>query len=337
MTEQVWNEILDNARWAPSAYNAQPWRFEIAGGTVTLLSRPERWRPVIDPKNRETLISIGALAHSLRVAARGAGYVLEEEWLLSSPFDEEIARFSLKEESSSSREELEALLGVRTWRREYRHEPISPARLEAIGELLGEYGELAVKGSSEFKKVVDASVEAAVLHARSKEIYSELSPYLYHPRRNGHHTWGVVSPISERKGVREFFWNRLSNSRTALRKGYRASTITDSRDLLHQAPALILLKGDGENPYDLIEVGARYQQLRIEAFRMGLATQPVSMLPQMVNAKGMDPEHGVEKIQLLIRLGVPMETKKKPRSVREPVETLLKNRTLPEGDASRAA
>ncbi len=337
MNEAVWKEILDTARWAPSAYNAQPWRFHIVGGTLTLLSRPERWRPVIDPKNRETLISLGALAHSLRVAASGAGYALEEEWLLSSPVDVQIARFSLIETDAPAGLELEALLGVRTWRRGYRHEPISSAKLQAIDDLLGEYGAVAVKGSAEFKTVVDATVEAAVLHARSEEIYAELSPYLYHPQRKRDHSWGVVSPISERKGVREFFWNRLSNSRTALRKGYRASTITDSRDLLHQAPALVLLQGDHTNPYDLIEVGSRYQRLRLEAFRLGLATQPLSILPQMVNDGRMELEDGVEKIQLLIRLGVPMETKKAPRSVREPVETLLKGSTLPEGDAFRAA
>lgn len=337
MNEQVWKEILENARWAPSAYNAQPWRFDIADETVTLLSRPERRRPVIDPKNRETLISLGSLVYSLRLSAQAAGYALEETWLLSSPFDREVARFTLVKQEPSRQEELEALRAVRTWRREYRHEPISQDRVESLGSLVGTFGALVAKGSSEFKRVVDASVEAAVVHAKSKEIYAELAPYLYHPKRNGHHTWGVVSPVAERQGIREFFWNRLSSGCTALRKGYRASTITDSRDLLHQAPALVLLRGNPENPYELIEVGIRYQQLRLAAYRLGLATQPLSILPQIAAAKSINLEEELQDIQLLIRLGVPMDPKKAPRSVREPVESIIRGADVPDGDVTRAA
>jgi nitroreductase len=290
---------------------------------MTLFSRRERWRPVIDPENREFLISIGALAHSLRVCAAAAGYELREDWLVRSAFDEELALFTLTPAPVSRSEELDALLSVRTWRREYRHEPISVSKLESVERLIGNGGAVSVKGSGSFKRIVDSSVEAAVTHANKRAIYDELSPYLYHPKRKEDQAWGVVSPFSERKGAREFFWNRLSSPRTPLGKGYRAATITDTRDLLHQAPALVALGGDAEDPASLLEVGARYQALRIEAHRLGLSTQPVSVLPQIAASGEIEMPEDLAGLQMLIRIGVPLDGKKEPRSVREDAHTLI--------------
>lgn len=323
MNEQTWKEIVEDARWAPSGYNAQPWLFAIDGETMTLYSRPERWRPVIDPRNRDFLISIGALVHSLRVAAAARGKRLREEWLLRSPFDETLARFALQPMEVSRIDELEALRSVRTWRREYRHEPIPIEDLEAIRSVSGEAGEIAVKGSGLFRQIAESSVTAAVTHANDRDIYTELVPYLYHPKRNEEQEWGVVSPISERKGARKLIWNRFSTPRTPLGKGYRAGTITDTRDLLHQAPALIILRGDSEEPMSLIEVGARYQALRLEAHRRGLVTQPVSVLPQIAAAGGVELPEELQGLQMVIRLGIPLDNRKEPRSVRESLDTLV--------------
>lgn len=334
MNEQTWKEIVDDARWAPSGYNAQPWLFGIDGDTLTLYSRPERWRPVIDPRNRELLISIGALAHSLRVAAAARGRSLQEEWLLRSPFDGELARFTLRPTEVSRIDELEAIRSVRTWRREYRHEPIPLEDLEAIESVSGETGEIAVKGSGLFRQIAETSVTAAVIHANDRDIYAELAPYLYHPKRSEEQEWGVVSPISERKGARELLWNRFSTPRTPLGKGYRAGTITDTRDLLHQAPALIVLRGDGEEAMNLIEVGARYQALRLEAHRRGLVTQPVSVLPQIAATGRLELPEELKGVQMVIRLGIPLDNRKEPRSVREPAETFI---LTPEGRERRSA
>jgi hypothetical protein len=52
---------------APSSHNTQPWRFMIAGRELLLCADRLRSLPVIDPFDRELLISCGAALFNLRV------------------------------------------------------------------------------------------------------------------------------------------------------------------------------------------------------------------------------------------------------------------------------
>ncbi|HWT36869.1 MAG TPA: nitroreductase, partial [Paraburkholderia sp.] len=53
---------------APSNHNTQPWRFLIDGNTVQVCADRLRALPVVDPFDRELLISCGAALFNLRVA-----------------------------------------------------------------------------------------------------------------------------------------------------------------------------------------------------------------------------------------------------------------------------
>lgn len=315
-----WSAVIDGARWAPSAYNAQPWRFRLDENVLEIISRPERWRPVVDPRNRETLISVGSLIHSLR---HTLGSKAEEELLISHPYDDKIARFSLPDSEefdtggSVRAAELEKL---RTCRREYRHEPLSSGALERLKIVGKERIAFYPKGSEENRALVAGSLEAAVAHANSREIYTELSRFVASPSRRERRSWGVDAPVGESQRL---YPHSVSRRPRTDRRAYRGATITATRDLLSQAPLLLTLEGDSRDPRDLLQVGILYQQLRLEAAALGLATQPVSVLPQMVEAGKIDPPGAFERAQMVLRIGVPVTWKKAPRGMREPTETLL--------------
>ncbi|MDN3358932.1 hypothetical protein [Actinomadura sp. DC4] len=65
--------LLDEAVWAPSVHNTQPWWFGTRGSTVTVHAELERRLSVADPDGREMLISCGAALYTLRLAARHLG------------------------------------------------------------------------------------------------------------------------------------------------------------------------------------------------------------------------------------------------------------------------
>ena len=71
----VVEEIIDWARWAPSGDNAQPWRFETAGGeALTVHIANESGRNVYEYRDGEpTLISAGILLETMRIAASRFG------------------------------------------------------------------------------------------------------------------------------------------------------------------------------------------------------------------------------------------------------------------------
>lgn len=58
---------------APSSHNSQPWSFHVVGDTVELRADPSRRLPVVDPNDRELIISCGAALDHLRVVLRGHG------------------------------------------------------------------------------------------------------------------------------------------------------------------------------------------------------------------------------------------------------------------------
>lgn len=69
-----WLFLLHYALLAPSEYNAQPWLFRVHGESVDLYADETRRLPIVDPDDRELLISCGAACFNLRLAARHFGY-----------------------------------------------------------------------------------------------------------------------------------------------------------------------------------------------------------------------------------------------------------------------
>jgi len=68
-TEEQELFLLRYAILAPSTHNTQPWKFVLVPGGIEVYADYARRMPVIDPGNRELLMSLGAAVFTLRVAA----------------------------------------------------------------------------------------------------------------------------------------------------------------------------------------------------------------------------------------------------------------------------
>lgn len=62
---------------APSSHNTQPWKFAVTEGELLLIADRSRSLPVIDPFDRELVISCGAALFNLRVAFAHFGVPVE--------------------------------------------------------------------------------------------------------------------------------------------------------------------------------------------------------------------------------------------------------------------
>lgn len=80
---------LQYAVLAPSNHNAQPWRFIVDGDSAQLCADRTRALPVVDPFDREMLISCGAALFNLRVALSHFG-IAYSITLFPSDFDPDI-------------------------------------------------------------------------------------------------------------------------------------------------------------------------------------------------------------------------------------------------------
>jgi nitroreductase len=75
-------QLVDRASRSPSGHNAQPWTIvQAEGPRLVLRSDPSRWLRMVDPTNRELLLSLGALIETIRQAAPSVGYRIDLEVL----------------------------------------------------------------------------------------------------------------------------------------------------------------------------------------------------------------------------------------------------------------
>jgi hypothetical protein len=76
----IWREILDDARWAPSPHNTQPWLVRLLSPEAAELYAPrERLLPVEDPEGRFQTAAQGIFLEALDVAAGKRGLTVETE------------------------------------------------------------------------------------------------------------------------------------------------------------------------------------------------------------------------------------------------------------------
>ena len=65
--------LLDEARWAPSGDNEQPWRVRVRGNSLEVMRAPAAEEAFLDLNLEATRIAMGAFAESLRLAATARG------------------------------------------------------------------------------------------------------------------------------------------------------------------------------------------------------------------------------------------------------------------------
>ena len=85
-------EILSLASLAPSGHNTQPWTVKIIEPNHWMIgSEKKRWLPVVDPENRELLLSLGAFIENLVLAAGTFGYSVDIKIIAKNRTDNDIA------------------------------------------------------------------------------------------------------------------------------------------------------------------------------------------------------------------------------------------------------
>ncbi|MGH3071216.1 MAG: hypothetical protein ACRDNB_02960, partial [Gaiellaceae bacterium] len=76
----VWTELVEDARFAPSPHNTQPWRVRPRSATEADLEVPvARLLPVEDPEGRFLTAGVGIFLEALDVAAAARGLALRYE------------------------------------------------------------------------------------------------------------------------------------------------------------------------------------------------------------------------------------------------------------------
>ena len=183
---EKWKFLLGYAVLAPSSHNSQPWLFHLRESHLELYADRNRACPVVDPMNRELIISCGCALFHLCTALHHFGCFGAVELLPESNERDLLARIALGTQVSGEQALLfPAICKRRTNRQSFRSDPL-PVGLTKGLEMAAEkeQAKLVFAPDSETKyRMADLIAQGDRLQWSDKAFRQELAKWV-HPNHS---------------------------------------------------------------------------------------------------------------------------------------------------------
>ncbi len=124
------------ATLAPSVHNTQPWRLTVRRSELEISADPSRQLHVLDPTQRQLVISVGCALFNARVALTAAGFGVDVQRFPDLSRPNLLARLRVSSEPVTSVDPLRSLDSVielrQTNRRRFSEDPVPAELLERL-------------------------------------------------------------------------------------------------------------------------------------------------------------------------------------------------------------
>lgn len=308
---------LQSAILAPSGHNAQPWKFRLSDHEVEIWADRSRRLPVIDPEDRELVISCGAALLNLRVALEAQGERVRTQ-LIPLPQEPDLLARAWLAEGPLARAEVDHLMPALEQRHTYRA-PFEERELES--EHLWTLQEAACAEGCRLVPLTGFVRDHAIALIGEVDARLCLDPQYRQALQDwlDSHTQGVI------EGIEAVLLDEFAASQPRLLARLAgAGQITGPRDqrLARSAPLLALLTAPGDGPYHWMLAGQAMQRVLLEGARNGLQAsflnQPLE-IPEARASLARWTSGGTP--QLLLRFGYPTQSMRSPG--RRPLKEVL--------------
>jgi nitroreductase len=309
--------LLRYAVLAPSSHNSQPWLFRLGERSVELHADRSRALPVVDPDDRELVLSCGAALFTLTVAMRRHGLVPSVELLPVPEEPDLLARVTIAGAGPPEAHELFAAIPLRhTVRERFEERAVSPQIVDELGAAAAaQEATLALVTGGAREILADLVSDGDRVQAADKSFRRELAAWMRPNatrRRDGIPGYSVGLPsVVSYVGpfvLRTFDWGRGQAAR--------------DHQLAAGSPILAVVATDTDGPRDWLVAGQALQHVLLTARARGLAT---SFLNQPIEVAELRPRLaaliGGGAPQLVLRIGFGGEGIATPR--REVEDVLL--------------
>jgi nitroreductase len=311
---------------APSTHNTQPWRFALSGEGIEIYGDYTRRMPVVDPGNRELLMSIGAAVFNLRVAAAHFGMPCRVEYNLSGDSERPLA-FARLEAAVSRRvedERLDSLFPLLKMRHTTRAPFLLTRIPSAVLERLAGVGErsratlrISTDGSLN-TAIADLVAEAEQAQLADPKFRQELAGWI---RPEGsEHDDGITAAALGLTGSASKLAPYIARS-LDLSKQQAAQ----DKNLCVEAPALAVILSEDAVPHWL-DAGEMLEHLLLAVVREGLHFSyfnlPIHIPEFRVRIRGLLGSSTWP--QLLLRIGYSLSVP--PQTPRRPLEDVIISR-----------
>ncbi len=294
---------LRYALLAPSSHNTQPWLFRISASAIELRADRTRALPVVDPFDRELVISCGAALCNLSMAISRFGCRPDVEILPDAGDPDFLARVALGapvEASPLTRLLFDAIVERRTNRQVFDGRPVDPQLVSALRRNATIEGAwLEEVAGAQKDAVADLIAEGDRMQMRDTHFRRELSAWTQadgYPRRDG--LPGYPMPAEDLDSIPATLLVRTFDS------GLPGRAARD-RALAAGSPLLCVLGTDHEEPQAWISAGQALERLWLCATVAGLSVsflnQPIEVPALRSRLRGLLGRRGFP--QLVLRVG----------------------------------
>lgn len=314
---------------APSSHNSQPWLFRLDGEELELRADRTRALPVVDPDDRELVMSCGAALFTLRIALRAFGLLPEVHAVPpTARYDplgvrtvpDVLARITVRDGPPPSADEealFRAIPRRHTNRARFAAGSVGRKLVDALARAAEEEDAwfAPVEGEGARDALADLVARADAEQAADPRFRRELAAWVHAGRtRSGDgmpaYAFGIHGPraLLAPLVVRTFDWGEGQAAR--------------DRQLAEGSPLLAILGTGRDDPAAWLEAGQALGRVLLRACAADLSAsflnQPVELphLRNRVTEIADRPGHA----QLVLRFGIGPEIEPTPR---RPVEDVL--------------
>ncbi len=298
-----WELLLRYAVGAPSGHNTQPWRFRVADDRLHLYADRSRALPVVDPDDRELVMSCGAALAHLVVALRHFGYA-GDVTVLPDPADPDLLASLERGQAYAPRpddhEMFTAIDRRRTHRAAFATRTVPDALLARLARETQQAGAtLHLLTDDDNKREVATLVgQGDRTQFGDTGFRRELAAWIRPNRtRRPDGMPGYAFGIPDLPSV-------LGPAMIAT-VGAGGRQARKDEDLVLTAPALAVLSTAGDTPEHWLEAGQALAVLLLRATTHGLAASFLNQPLEVPRLRGRLREllGGSEHPQLLLRIG----------------------------------
>jgi len=314
--------VVRYAILAPSSHNTQPWVFRLYDEHLDLIADRSRRLPVVDPDDRELVISCGAALFNLRLALRHFGLVEHVETFPDPANEDLLARLTLQGSAEPSDED-HALFGTlrqrHTDRSPYKSRPVPEAVLEALAADATREGAwlVVLRGEATRRGAAELIAQGDRVQMADAQFRAELAAWM---RPNGTH---------RRDGMPGFAHGLSDLSAAAGPLIIRTFDIGKGRAAHDDAlalgsPVLAVLGTDRDRPGAWLAAGQALSHILLRARLGGVSAsflnQPIEVANLRLPLQALVGRAGYP--QLLLRLGYSLRARVRA-TPRRPAESVV--------------
>jgi len=298
--------ILWYASLAPSGHNSQPWFIKVLGkGEWIIGGDPRRRLPAVDPDSRELLLSIGAFAENLSIAASVSGYDVLMEVIAKSHQDEELMRISLKKANPRSYP-LARLTLRRTVKNGFLSREIGKEDVKVLSE--PHAGKLFYypRGTDHARCIQEGTVESYRVQTYRDEAQRELANWIRFSNEDARkHRDGLTTEGMEITGFSGWFVRQFMDQGDVAGERFRKQGIDMAAKWAAEGAGWMIITSGGSGAADLIETGRRFERTALLARERNIALHPMTqVLEEEKGRREIASNHGTDVIpQFVLRVG----------------------------------